>query len=223
MSQREEADAALRKNQAQFQSIMHQAPMMVSLKDREGRYTFVNEAFQKFTGRGEQRARQDCGRSQQQGTRGFHRGGGSCRHGRPARGPARGHQPARAWLTHDAAHEVSGVRRAQEVSGVGTVMTDITEQKQASCSWLRPSGSNRSASSPAASRTTSTTCSPRSCSTPMSSPAARRQAAPARRGVRMRRRARRRPDAAAAGVRAAADAGAAADRRQRTARAAWSR
>jgi PAS domain S-box-containing protein len=50
---RAEANAALRANQAQFQSIMQHAPMMVSLKDLEGRYTFVNEAFQKFTGRGE--------------------------------------------------------------------------------------------------------------------------------------------------------------------------
>ena len=52
MSLRAEADAALRASQAQFESIMHHAPMMVSLKDLQGRYTFVNEAFQKFTGRG---------------------------------------------------------------------------------------------------------------------------------------------------------------------------
>src|SRR5437763_5396525 len=35
MSKREEADAALRTNQAQFASIMHHAPMMVSFKDKE--------------------------------------------------------------------------------------------------------------------------------------------------------------------------------------------
>jgi PAS domain S-box-containing protein len=52
LKQRAEADAALRANQAQFQSVMRHAPMMVSLKDLDGRYTFVNEAFQKFTGRG---------------------------------------------------------------------------------------------------------------------------------------------------------------------------
>ena len=52
MKLRAEADAALRANQAQFQSIMQHAPMMVSLKDLQGRYTFVNQAFQQFTGRG---------------------------------------------------------------------------------------------------------------------------------------------------------------------------
>src|SRR5437763_13977823 len=51
MSKHEEADVALRANQAQFASIIHHAPMMVSFKDKEGRYTFVNAAFEKFTGR----------------------------------------------------------------------------------------------------------------------------------------------------------------------------
>ncbi len=46
-----EADAALRASQAQFQSIMRHAPMMVALKDLQGRYTFVNEAFREYTGR----------------------------------------------------------------------------------------------------------------------------------------------------------------------------
>ena len=46
-----DADAALRASQAQFQSIMRHAPMMVALKDLQGRYTFVNEAFRAYTGR----------------------------------------------------------------------------------------------------------------------------------------------------------------------------
>jgi PAS domain S-box-containing protein len=46
-----EADAALRASQAQFQSIMRHAPMMVALKDLQGRYTFVNDAFCEYTGR----------------------------------------------------------------------------------------------------------------------------------------------------------------------------
>jgi PAS domain S-box-containing protein len=50
IDKRAEADAALRTNEAQFQSIMQNAPMMVSLKDLEGRYTFVNQAFETFTG-----------------------------------------------------------------------------------------------------------------------------------------------------------------------------
>src|SRR6187397_205774 len=50
LSMRAEADAALRASQAQFQSIMSHAPMMVALKDLQGRYTFVNEAFREYTG-----------------------------------------------------------------------------------------------------------------------------------------------------------------------------
>ena len=51
LNMRAEADAALRASQAQFQSIMRHAPMMVALKDLQGRYTFVNEAFREYTGR----------------------------------------------------------------------------------------------------------------------------------------------------------------------------
>src|SRR6185369_12693238 len=50
MSKREEADTALHADPAQFASILHHAPVMVSLKDKEGRYTFVNQAFCEFTG-----------------------------------------------------------------------------------------------------------------------------------------------------------------------------
>jgi PAS domain S-box-containing protein len=51
LNMRAEADAALGVSQAQFQSIMRHAPMMVALKDLQGRYTFVNEAFREYTGR----------------------------------------------------------------------------------------------------------------------------------------------------------------------------
>src|ERR1041385_1406538 len=54
MTKREEADTAVHANPAQFASILHHAPMMVSLKDKEGRYTFVNHAFCEFTGIAEQ-------------------------------------------------------------------------------------------------------------------------------------------------------------------------
>ena len=53
LDMRAEADAALRASEAQFQSIMRHAPMMVALKDLQGRYTFVNEAFRAYTGRAE--------------------------------------------------------------------------------------------------------------------------------------------------------------------------
>jgi PAS domain S-box-containing protein len=132
MARRDEADAALRKNQAQFQSIMHQAPMMVSLKDREGRYTFVNEAFQKFTGRGgdvvvgktaadlnakefadfiaaEDRAAMESRRAIQ----------------REVISPPEHGSRTTLLMKFPVFDE------RNEVTGVGTVMTDITEQKQA--------------------------------------------------------------------------------------------
>ena len=112
LNMRAEADAALRVSQAQFQSIMHHAPMMVSLKDLQGRYTFVNEAFREFTGARGQRARQDGRRLLPQGARGFHRQGGPRRGREPARDPARDHDPAaHARRAHRAAGEISGLRR----------------------------------------------------------------------------------------------------------------
>ena len=53
-SRHEEADAALRAKEAQFQSIMDHAPMMVSLKDLDGRFTFVNQAYVAFAERSEE-------------------------------------------------------------------------------------------------------------------------------------------------------------------------
>jgi PAS domain S-box-containing protein len=54
ISKREEADAALRVKEAQFQSIMDHAPMMVSLKGLDGRFTFVNQAYVAFAERSEE-------------------------------------------------------------------------------------------------------------------------------------------------------------------------
>jgi PAS domain S-box-containing protein len=54
MDRREQSDAALRANQAQFQSIMEHAPMMVSLRDLDGRFTFINRAYVAFAGQREE-------------------------------------------------------------------------------------------------------------------------------------------------------------------------
>jgi PAS domain S-box-containing protein len=54
MDRREQSDAALRANQAQFQSIMEHAPMMVSLRDLDGRFTFINRAYVEFAGQSEE-------------------------------------------------------------------------------------------------------------------------------------------------------------------------
>ncbi len=50
-SKHADADAALRAKEAQFQSIMDHAPMMVSLKGIDGRFTFVNQAYVAFSER----------------------------------------------------------------------------------------------------------------------------------------------------------------------------
>jgi PAS domain S-box-containing protein len=44
------ADAALRASQQRFQAIMDHAPVQVAEKDRDGRYVFVNRAFEKRHG-----------------------------------------------------------------------------------------------------------------------------------------------------------------------------
>jgi PAS domain S-box-containing protein len=48
--QRDEADAALRINQAQFQSIMDHSPALVLVKDLAGNYTFVNRVAEIWVG-----------------------------------------------------------------------------------------------------------------------------------------------------------------------------
>jgi PAS domain S-box-containing protein len=132
VTQREEANAALRASQAQFRSIMQHAPMMVSLKDREGRYIFVNEAFQKFTGRGgdivlgktaaDINAKEFADmiiaedRAAMEGRRAIQR--------EIISPPEHG---ARTTLLL----KFPVFDERNEVIGVGTVVTDITEQKQA--------------------------------------------------------------------------------------------
>jgi PAS domain S-box-containing protein len=53
-NKRAEADAALRTSEAQFQSIMDHAPMMVSLRDLDGRFTFINRSYVAFAGQSEE-------------------------------------------------------------------------------------------------------------------------------------------------------------------------
>ena len=58
--QRDEADAALRINQAQFQSIMDHSPVLVLVKDLAGNYTFVNRVAETWVGAS---AKPEVGRS----------------------------------------------------------------------------------------------------------------------------------------------------------------
>src|SRR5205814_1905785 len=45
------ADATLRTSEMRFRAIMDHAPVLVSVKDLEGRFTFVNRAFERRIGR----------------------------------------------------------------------------------------------------------------------------------------------------------------------------
>jgi PAS domain S-box-containing protein len=54
LREREQADAALRTKEAQFESIMEHAPMMVCLRDLEGRFTFVNRYYAVFARQSEE-------------------------------------------------------------------------------------------------------------------------------------------------------------------------
>src|SRR5256714_7449246 len=131
MSKREEADAALRANQAQFASIIHHAPMMVSIKDKEGRYTFVNAAFEKFTGRN---ASAMLGKT----VADFNPPEFAAMVAAEDRAALENRGPVQREFTTPNA---SGARTALlvkfpvfddrgEITGVGTVMADITEQKR---------------------------------------------------------------------------------------------
>ena len=53
-SKHAEVEAALRAKEAQFQSIMDHAPMMVSLRDLSGRFTFMNRSYVKFAEQSEE-------------------------------------------------------------------------------------------------------------------------------------------------------------------------
>src|ERR1043166_1039213 len=131
MSRREEIDAALPAHQAQFASIMHHAPMMVSLKDRQGRYTFVNQAFCEFTGRSEHEliGRTVADFNPAEFAEFIAREDNSAIEGRrvvqreftlpDARGPRT------ALIVKFPIFDAAG-----EVTGVGTVMSDVTDQKR---------------------------------------------------------------------------------------------
>ena len=131
-SKHEEVDAALRAKEAQFQSIMDHAPMMVSLKDLSGRFTFLNRAYVAFEGQSEESI---LGRTI---------------------GELRGKEHAEKMESHDRA--VIEARRAMQweitlpkpggprtvmavkfpvydnagnIASVGAILVDITEQKRA--------------------------------------------------------------------------------------------
>src|SRR5215510_10448783 len=48
VAERNRADAALRESQARFQAIMDHTPLLVFVKDLQGRYTFVNRAAEQW-------------------------------------------------------------------------------------------------------------------------------------------------------------------------------
>jgi len=50
LERHERSEETLRATQAQFKSIMAQAPMMVSVRDLAGRFTFINRAYLEFAG-----------------------------------------------------------------------------------------------------------------------------------------------------------------------------
>jgi PAS domain S-box-containing protein len=54
LERRERSEEALRATQAQFKSIMDHAPMMVSLRDVAGRFTFINRSYVEFAGQSEE-------------------------------------------------------------------------------------------------------------------------------------------------------------------------
>ena len=131
MSRRDETDAALPANQTQFASIMHHAPMMVSIKDRQGRYTFVNQAFCEFTGCGENellgKTVSDFNPAEFAGF--ITREDNAAINGRRVvqreftNSTTQG--PRTALLVKFPIFDDTG-----EVTGVGTVMSDITDQKR---------------------------------------------------------------------------------------------
>jgi PAS domain S-box-containing protein len=50
VDERDQADAALRTSEAQFQAVMDHTPVLVFVKDVNGRYTFVNRAAERWAG-----------------------------------------------------------------------------------------------------------------------------------------------------------------------------
>ena len=50
LERRERSEEALRATQTQFKSILDHAPMMVSVRDLDGRFTFVNRAYLEYAG-----------------------------------------------------------------------------------------------------------------------------------------------------------------------------
>jgi PAS domain S-box-containing protein len=171
-----ETDAALRASQQRLRALMEHTPLMVTEKDPQGRYTFVNRAFEERLGisaakerwarppidilrpRARRRSRRTLDREvvarqcalQQEVVVASPSGPRTC--------------CSRKFPLH---------RRGRAVEAVGTIGVDVTDLKQAEVRRSpMPRRWKRWASSPAASRMTSTTCSPPSCSMPTCSPTA---------------------------------------------------
>ena len=126
-----EADAALRASEAQFQSIMDHAPMMVSLRDLDGRFTFINRSYVAFA---EQSKESILGRTVAE-LRSKEYGEEIAREDQDIIRQRRVIQREMTLEKADGPRTVLAVKfpvydAHGAITGVGTVMADITEQKR---------------------------------------------------------------------------------------------
>jgi len=132
VGERDQADAALRTSQSQFQAIMDHTPVLVFVKDVEGRYLFVNRAAERWTGA---MRRPAIGMS----TRDVMSKEGADDVEKADRKVLATKTPLQRELTVETP---TGCRTmlsvkfpliddAGEVSAIGTIVTDITDQKHA--------------------------------------------------------------------------------------------
>jgi PAS domain S-box-containing protein len=132
MAERDEVDAALRASQAQFQSIMDHTPVFVFVKNLEGRYTFINRAAERWT---EERNKPQLGMKSQDFL--------SERAAKDVSVADRKVIATKSPVQRELIMETPRGRRtlvsvkfpmtdpSGAVSGVGTIITDITDQKHA--------------------------------------------------------------------------------------------
>jgi PAS domain S-box-containing protein len=132
MAERDQVDAALRTSQAQFQAIMDHTPVFVFVKDLDGRYTFINRAAERWTA---ERSKPDLGMTPQDFL--------SERAAKDVISADRTVIATKAPAQRELIMETPRGRRTLvsvkfpmidatgAVSGVGTIVTDITDQKHA--------------------------------------------------------------------------------------------
>ena len=132
MAERDRADAALRTSQAQFQAIMDHTPVYVFVKDLAGRYTFINRAAERWTSA---RSKPEIGMTPQDFL--------SERAARDVSAADRKVVESKSPVQRELVMETAKGRQTLvsvkfplfdatgAVSGVGTIVTDITDQKQA--------------------------------------------------------------------------------------------